>query len=204
MEPDQATRHLQVIRTLMERAALYRRTLTPILLYVGTLGILSAITGILLRVESLPAFAALWSATAALALAGAFLIARLQALRDREAFWSGPTHRVAQALALPLFAGLCFSVVILLNAPADLRSLFIFPNVFFYACALHAAGAFMPRGVQGFAWILLSLGAGSLVLFPALINLRDPRMDHALMGLFFGASHLGCALRLHITRRQSG
>jgi len=46
MESNQAAEHLQVIRTLMERAALYRRTLAPIMLCAGTLGLLAGAGGI--------------------------------------------------------------------------------------------------------------------------------------------------------------
>ena len=56
------------------------------------------------------AFGALWLGTAAFVVAGAFLIARRQAIKDHEPFWSPPTRRVAQALLPPLLAGMCFGV----------------------------------------------------------------------------------------------
>ena len=42
MEPQSAADNLQVIRTLMERASVYRRALTPILLWCGLLGVAGA------------------------------------------------------------------------------------------------------------------------------------------------------------------
>jgi hypothetical protein len=41
MDSREATRHLEAIRTLMERAALYRRALAPVTLLTGALGCLA-------------------------------------------------------------------------------------------------------------------------------------------------------------------
>jgi hypothetical protein len=202
MELNSASENLQVIRTLMERAAVYRRTLAPIMLYLGTLGVLAAATGILLEIEPLPQFAALWLSTAVVAVAGAFVIARRQALKDKEAFWSAPTRRVAQALVLPLAAGLLISVLIASSPGRGARWVFILPNVLFYACAVYSAGFFMPRGIQKFAWILFALAAAGLFIVPSLVTDPDPRVDHALMGFFFGVLHLGYGLYLRVTEQR--
>ena len=82
METNQAAEHLQVIRTLMERSALYRRALAPMMLFAGTLGVVAAAIGLLFHVESTRAFGMLWLATAAIVIAGAFLIVRRQAIKD--------------------------------------------------------------------------------------------------------------------------
>ena len=121
METNWAEENLKTIRTLMERSAIYRRALAPIMLFVGALGVASASIGILCRLDSLRAFGALWLGTAVVALAGALLIARRQALKDKEAFWSPPTRRVAQALIPPLLAGMClgaYPVFVFTEAPA--------------------------------------------------------------------------------------
>ena len=70
----------------------------------------AAAIGLALHLDSMEAFAGLWLGTAALAVAGAFLIARRQAFKDHEAFWSPPTRRVAQALMPPLLAGMCLGL----------------------------------------------------------------------------------------------
>ena len=109
MEHDAAAEHLQVIRTLMERSALYRRTLAPIMLYVGSVGTLAAPGAS--RSESTRCAAPSapgGSRPPVLALAGAFVIARRQAMQDGEPFWSPPTLRVTQALVPPLAAGCSF------------------------------------------------------------------------------------------------
>ena len=87
MEPKWAEENLQTIRTLMERSAVYRRALAPIMLYAGALGVIAAATGLIFHLDAMRAFCSLWLGTAALAIGGAFLIARRQALKDKESFW---------------------------------------------------------------------------------------------------------------------
>jgi len=117
MEQHVAAEHLQVIRTLMERSALYRRTLGPIMVYVGAVGSVAALGGITLGIEALRAFCAWWLVAALAAIAGAFAIARRQALEDGERFWSPPALRVTQALLPPLAAGLLLSLALAVFAP---------------------------------------------------------------------------------------
>ncbi|MGH8022020.1 MAG: hypothetical protein ACRED1_00445, partial [Limisphaerales bacterium] len=112
MNSNWAEENLETIRTLMERSALYRRALAPIMLFAGVAGILAATAGLVFRFNSPRQFAGLWLGTAAVVVIGALLIARRQALRDREVFWSPPTRRVARALAPPLAAGLILGLMV--------------------------------------------------------------------------------------------
>ncbi|HOC57170.1 MAG TPA: hypothetical protein PKI20_16245 [Verrucomicrobiota bacterium] len=199
MESNSAAEHLQVIRTLMERSALYRRALAPIMSFAGLAGLAAAGGGCEAGIASGRAFVLYWLAVAAVTLAGVSLLVRRQALRDRETFWSLPTRRVARAAALPLAAGLVFSLVLLLLDVGHSRWMFIFPNLFFYACALHAAGFFMSRGIRLFSWGLIVLGGVCLVVVPRFQTEPNPVVDHALMGGFFGLLHLGYGVYLYFT-----
>jgi hypothetical protein len=202
METNTAAEHLQVIRTLMERSALYRRALAPIMLFAGVMGLLGTIAGIAMQLDEIRAFGRMWLGVALFTVAGAFVIARRQALKDHEPFWSPPTRRVAQALLPPLLAGLLFSLVVLIFNPGHMRWLLVFPNVLFYGCALHAAGFFISRGIQLFAWILILLGCVALLVVPMFQTDPEPRLDHALMGFFFGVLHLACGGYLYLTEKR--
>src|SRR5512139_1869135 len=113
MESHWAAENLQVIRTLMERSAVYRRALAPVMIYNGVLGVAGGVLGSFLRIDSRTGFVAFWASTAVLGLIGSFLLIRRQSLKDAEPFWSPPTRRVAQALLPPLAAGFLISVVVL-------------------------------------------------------------------------------------------
>src|SRR3954454_6700506 len=160
MDSNWASEHLQVIRTLMERSAVYRRALAPIMIFNGVLGLAGAATGRVMNVESLRGFILYWAGVAVLGVAGSFLLVRRQALKESEPFWSPPTRRITQAMLPPLVAGLIISAVILVevgSAPPNnqyVLGLLWLPLswVVLYGCAFHAAGFFMPRGMRIFGW----------------------------------------------------
>ena len=201
MDSNWAAEHLQTIRTLMERSALYRRALAPIMLFAGMLGLAAAAAGLAFHLDSMRAFAGLWCGTAAGAVAGAFLIARRQALQDKEPFWSPPTRRVAQALLPPLLGGLCLGLVF---ASVGLANAVVlsFIWILFYGCALHSAAFFMPRGMKWFGW--LHVGAACVLL--CLAAVLEPGFQvsaHAVMGFFFGFLHLAYGIYLYLTQERN-
>jgi hypothetical protein len=199
METNWAAEQLQTIRTLMERSAVYRRALAPIMVFAGTLGIAATVAGLLFHLDSMPAFGSLWLGTAAIVVAGAFLIARRQALKDHEPFWSPPTRRVTQALLPPLTAGMCLGFAFVFVGLANTVVL-TFIWLLFYGCALHAAGFFMPRGVKLFGWVYIGLACGSL-LFLATAWPDGELNAHWLMGVFFGVLHLAYGAYLYLTEK---
>src|SRR5260221_180517 len=115
MESNWAAEHLQVIRTLMERSAVYRRALAPIMIFNGAVGTLAAALGFACKISDPKPFILYWAGVAVLALAGSFLLVRRQALKQSEAFWSPPTRRVTQAMLPPLIAGSIISIIVLAN-----------------------------------------------------------------------------------------
>jgi hypothetical protein len=183
----------------MERSALYRRTLAPIMLYVGSVGTLASVGGIALGIVVLRVFCAWWLGAALVALAGAFVIARRQSVEDGEPFWSPPTRRVTQAIMPPLAAGLLLSLAWVVVEPAPPRGLFVLSNALFYGCAVHAAGFFMPRGMKLFGWVLIVLAGAALLGMPLVEPAPGPRLDHALMGGLFGVLHLAYGVYLYVT-----
>jgi hypothetical protein len=210
MEPNAAAEHLQVIRTLMERSALYRRALAPIMIYNGLVGLTAAALGWALKIDSPHGFILFWASVSVVALGGSFLLVRLQALRESEPFWSPPTRRVSQAFLPPLAAGLMIGAVAWARAgsalgnPGDLSGVIWLPQlwVVLYGCAFHAAGFFMPRGMKIFGWAFVVVGC---CLFAAGIPgcARPLEYAHGIMGFFFGGLHLAYGVYLYFTERRS-
>src|SRR5580698_8713735 len=98
METNWAAEHLQTIRTLMERSALYRRALAPISIFAGVAGIAAAVLGAVLKFDGAARFATYWMAVAGVTIAGSLFLVRKQAVQAGELFWSPPLRRVAQAM----------------------------------------------------------------------------------------------------------
>jgi hypothetical protein len=209
MQSNWAAEHLQVIRTLMERSALYRRALAPIMIFNGAAGLAAAALGWGLKIGSPRAFVLYWAGLALIALAGSFLLVRRQALKDAEPFWSPPTRRVSQALLPPLAAGLMISAVILARAGSAqgingaLKAVLWLPLIWvvLYGCAFHAAGFFMPRGMRLFGWGFILGGCGLFAVgVPDCVRPLD--YAHGVMGFFFGGLHLAYGVYLYFTERR--
>jgi hypothetical protein len=201
MDPNWATEHLQTIRTLMERSALYRRTLAPIMIVVGSIGVAGAILGRLLPVRSNQGFGLYWIAVGLVAYLAAFLLARRQALKAGEPLWSPPTRRVSQALAPAFCFGVAAGLTMVLfgDRLPPVTWLLAVVWIVSYGFALHAAGFFMQRGIKFFGWIFV-LGGSGLLLGLMGPNPKEPA--HWLMGSFFGLVHLAYGLYLYFTEQS--
>jgi hypothetical protein len=199
MATNWAEEHLQTIRTLMERSAVYRRALAPIMLFAGVLGTAGAAIGICCHLDTMRQFATMWLVTALMAVGGTFLIARRQAFRESEPFWSPPTRRIAQALAPPLTAGLLLGLIFALEDAHELFYALIFLWAFFYGCAVHAAGFFISRGMRLFGWVYIVC---SVILAFCHFHCRISFNPHCLMGFFFGVLHLSCGAYLFLTEKR--
>lgn len=220
MESNWAAEHLQTIRTLMERSALYRRALAPIMSFAGVAGMAAAVAGCLLRIASGAGFIGYWMGVALVGVAGALLLVRRQALKSAEPFWSPPTRRVAQALLPSLTAGFVLGALLFAawsEKPAgdlptgvhgDAGQLIWLPAVWavFYGCALHAAGFFTSRGLRLFGWLFLAIGFAILfwlwITHPADGLRASWQQGHWLMGFLFGFLHLAYGIYLYFTEQR--
>lgn len=207
MESNWATEQLQVIRTLMERSAVYRRALAPIMTFCGVVGIVGGVVGWWMNIDSDRGFVFFWSGAAVVALLGSLLLVRRQALKDAEPFWTPPTRRVAAAIAPPLLFGVSVALLFLGAIGGHGQAPFLLPPVWMalYGCALHAAGFFMPRGIRRLSWLFLASGS---VLLLTLVGADKPvlgdeeRAGHLAMGTAFGALHLACGIYLYFTEKR--
>lgn len=205
MDADSAAERLQAIRTLMERSAIYRRALAPIMTYLGILGLIASVGGALSGIDTALRFGLYWMAVSIVGLLGAFVLARRQAFRDREAFWSPPTKRVTQALLPCLFAGALIGVILTFSLGKQTSFSWALPVswILLYGCALHAAGFFTPRGIRFLGWLFI-LGGGSLTLSSLSVDARLPFVSsHVIMGVFFGGLQLAYGIYLHITDKPA-
>jgi hypothetical protein len=207
MNPKWAEENLKIIRTLMERTAIYRRALAPIMILAGVMGIAGGVAGWLMNLNSNTSFMLFWIGVGVVSLVGALLLVRRQALKDSEPFWSPPTRRVGQALLPAFTVGLMVAVFIVGlggfwgTDNTGLQLLVILLWTWFYGCAAHAAGFFMPRGVRLLGWIFIAVGGVLLagLCLPDNPIIRTP--PHLLMGAIFGVIHLAYGIYLYLTKQ---
>src|SRR5437762_2776085 len=209
METNWAAEHLQVIRTLMERSAVYRRALAPVMILNGALGVIGSMAGLAVEIDSPRSFIVFWVCVAVLGLAGSFFLVRRQALKASEPFWSPPTRRITQALLPPLVAGAIVAAICFWIAPTAPNGIgYVLAQLWLplgwivlYGCAFHAAGFFMPRGMRLFGWGFI---LGGCALFATGIPDHMTRLDfaHGVMGFFFGLLHLAYGTYLYFTEKR--
>ena len=193
----------------MERSALYRRALAPIMTFNGIVGLIASVAGLGLKIESPRSFILFWAGVALIGLAGSYLLVRRQALKDAEPFWSPPTRRVTQAMLPALAAGFMVGAILLVQvgtvepAIANVLGMLWLPLgwVVLYGCAMHAAGFFMSRGMKIFGWAFILGGCGLFALgIPD--GVSHLQAAHGIMGFFFGVLHLACGVYLYFTEKR--
>jgi hypothetical protein len=189
MNTNLAEENLSLIRTLMERAAIYRRALAPIMITTGVIGTTASVAGMLSGLDMLLPFVVCWASAAVVVLLAAFLFARREALREKEAFWSPPTRRVALALLPAGVAGVLAGCIE--TDPSRLAGWWLL----IYGVGLHGAGFFMPSGVRRLSWLFLLAGGMAL-------GWKCSCSPHAVMGLGFGGLHLLYGIYLYATRAK--
>lgn len=220
MKTDQAAEQLQTIRTLMERSALYRRALAPLMTFAGALGILAAFFGYLLQVEAETTFIVYWYAVALIGLSGSLFLVRRQAVKSSEPFWSPPTRRVAAAMLPTLTVGFVIGVWVYfaVSSPSPGESSggefqtgqhlgwLCAVWAILYGCGLHAAGFFTSQGLRHFGWLFIAAGnavlAWMILLQPNWNRSFEWWHNHVLMGALFGGLQLAYGIYLYATGEE--
>ncbi len=206
METDWAAEHLQTIRTLMERSAVYRRALAPIMVWNGIVGVAGGVAGWKLGLHD-ATFVEFWSAAALLAIIGSFLLVRRQALKDSEPFWSPPTRRIAQALLPPLFIGAFVNSLVgylgwkSTNEDPIFSTLLVLVWLLLYGCAAHSAGFFMTRGMKLFGWVFIFMGCALMGWMLSGSHSAFDISASLLMAVTFGGLHLLYGIYLYLTEK---
>lgn len=175
----EAEENLRVIRSLMEKATVYRAISAPGAL-VGGLAAL-AISACAIGSKGDVPFVPVWLGALALTSVANFFLLHRDAARRGEPFVS-PGMRLALRAMLPGFlgGGLCLFVAGAIG-PALLAALW----VLFYGISLLAAAHFAPKSICWLGRAFFAAGAallGSGVWFGG-----DP---HVIMGATFGVFHL--------------
>jgi len=222
VQPNWAEENLQVIRTLMERAGLYRRALAPVMLAVGSIGLGAGMLGAWINVSCVWGFGQYWVTIALISIGVAALLVRRQALKAQEPFWTMPARKVCVALAPPFFLG---GILGLLDVHrCYFGSMLVEFWLVLYGSGLCAAGMFLSRGVRLLGWVFILTGlvvAGAQhewgllgVSFPGernsnwfwantkFIGWHLQLEPNLVMATTFGAFHLVAGIYLYFTEKR--
>lgn len=205
-----AEEDIRVIRSLMERATIYRAISAPTALLGGVLSILSAV---FIHFSSLPnsalsrtinprEFVFIWIDVLILtAIANAFFVWREAKSSGRPFISSGmklALRAIAPNLVVPaLFTAWFLNVGYLGAVELELVGVW----VLFYGLALLSTALFAPRSLAILGWAFLLTGVTVPVIAKAIERLSDD-VPNLVMGLAFGLYHVIYALFTWPRKRQ--
>lgn len=202
-----AEEHLRVIRTLMERATIYRAISAPTALFGGCIALGLAIfiqvrehrwaahAPEVMRHITTREFAALWLAALVLVLILNTYFVRREAMRDGRRLFS-PAMKLALRAILPCLA-LPAAVTIWFfydGYEFDNELLLVRTWIGFYGLALIATQHFAPRSLVYLGWAFLLTAVIMTIASRQLEYYATPLVPNVAMGATFGVYHLIYAL----------
>jgi len=207
-----AEEDLRVIRTLMERATIYRAISAPTALVGGVLSILSAVfihlsnhsQSLIGRVIRPREFVFIWIDVLILTVViNAFFVWREARSSGRPFISPGmklALRAIAPNLIVPAIFTLWFLKIGFLGA-VELELVVIW--VVFYGLALLSTALFAPRSLAILGWAFLLTGVSVPVIANAVEGLPD-NVPTMVMGLTFGLYHLIYAACTWSRKRDAG
>lgn len=198
----EAEDHLRVIRSLMERATIYRAISAPTALAGGLLALATSAAiwwsdqG---HAPDAPGFDArlftdIWLVILAVVLAVNAFFVRREARRDGRIFLSSGARLALRAVAPCLILPAATTIWFFKNAEPIDKEILVGVWIIFYGLSLLATTLFAPRSLVVLGWAFLV--SGVIYLFWPKSFLADPRglLPNLVMGFTFGLYHLVYAI----------
>ncbi len=208
-ERARAEEHLRVIRSLMERATIYRAISAPTALVGGLLAV--ATTSVIWwfdrsQTPGAPGldnrlFAEIWLAILAVVLAVNTFFVRQEALRDGRVLLSSGARLALRAIAPCLVLPAATTIWYFKDAQPIDQEILVAVWIAFYGLCLLATALFAPRSLVLLGWAFLLSGL-LLIFWPKSFG-DDPRglYPNIAMGATFGLYHLVYAICVWSSRR---
>jgi hypothetical protein len=205
-----ALENLRVIRSLMEKAHIYRAISAPAALLGGLLAVASAgFTGWQMWQKGGLADSMghlfLWHWLGILAITSTVNVALLarEASRRGQPLVSDGMRMALRAILPPLLVGGVFGTCLIIYLQNHVVATLLW--VVCYGLALLATASFSPRSLVRLGWIFIILGLGLFWAYAANGDIRLLSQDDAIatliMGLTFGVCHIGYAAAVFFSRK---
>lgn len=193
MDAAQASRNLELIRTLMERTTQYQLLTARAGLLAGSLAGCGALAFTVLDPAAPWSFGAVWGGVFLVALAATCWSTAGRSQERGEPVWSRQARAVLWALAPSLTAAVILSAFFLERGNGEHLWL---PGVWMlcYGQGALATAAYAPAPIRWLGLTVLPLGGLTLWLGPTWAVL--------MMGLVFGLGHIGLGLVLLLIERR--
>ncbi len=195
MDPVQASRNLELIRTLMERTTQYQLLTARAGLAAGSLAGVGALAFLFLDSANPWHFGGVWAVVFAGSLVATLIGTVLRGRERGERVWSRPARAVLLALTPSLFAAMILTIFFFARGEQEYLWL---PGIWMlcYGQGALATASYAPRPIRSLGVAALLLGGLTLWLGPVWSVL--------MMGLVFGLGHIGLGGILLVAERREG
>ena len=197
-----ALEHLRVIRSLLEKAQVYRAVSAPAALCGGLLAL--AVSVISLKSASFNAHAFLFQWLAILAITSAlnFFLLHREAVSRSQPFFSEGMRMALRAFLPPMLVGGVLGICLIwFRGDANLGSLVW---ILCYGLALLSTSPFSPRSLVRLGWAFLIVGSALTIWYLTQI---DPGLTQAgatsasiFLGVTFGLLHIAYAVAVFVRK----
>jgi len=199
-----AEEHLRVIRSLMERATVYRAISAPTAVVGGALSLAASVV-LLMQSAQTPAssiwslanpgaarhFILLWSAVLILTLAAHTVFIWRKANREGSAFFTSGLKLAISSVAPVLLVTAALTFIFWQNdETAEALPVLVVIWITCYGLALLATSSFAPVSLRYTGWAFLLTGVACLFLLSALFNAQPARAAVLAMAATFGLYNL--------------
>jgi hypothetical protein len=199
MQRQEAEENLRVIRSLMEKATIYRAISAPTALVGGCLAMATSIGFSTIRHQlDRPAawFLVAWLAVLAATFVTSVFLLHRDALRRREPFFSVGMRMACRSLLPPYFVGAVVTAAVAVSISyVGEGATDILPAIWALAhgLGLLATAHFAPPSIARLGWLFLF--GGVVALAALVLNYAEPPIPSAqladyTMGITFGLFHL--------------
>jgi hypothetical protein len=195
----EAEDHLRVIRSLMERATIYRAISAPTALAGGLLALATSAAIWWSDQRDAPGFdarlfAEIWLVILAVVLAINAFFVRREARRDGRVFLSSGARLALRAVAPCLILPGATTIWFFENAAPIDKEILVAVWIIFYGLSLLATALFAPRSLVMLGWAFLLSGVVYLFWPKSFLTDSHGLVPNLAMGFTFGLYHLVYAI----------
>lgn len=201
-ERQHAEEHLRVIRSLMERATIYRAISAPTAVVGGVLSVVSSLIWAANERGSTSFFAlgypgaarhfmAIWSGVLiATLLANTFFIWRKARREGGPFLTSGLKLALSSTAPILIVTAILTSLFWRNDETTEALPILVTIWITCYGLALLSTASFAPRSLRFLGWAFLTTGAACLLLMGPIFSPESGRNSAIAMGITFGLFHL--------------
>lgn len=190
MQQTELLEQVSTIKSVLDKSALYRRSLFPPFLVCGLMGVGGAFAAHLLKISSPNEVLLFWMLIAGITVILTLIQLSRQCKNEESNFLEGPLRRIFMSSLPPLTVGAMGGVYALMYFPdsALVSGQVVIGWLALYGITLTSISVILARGIQGFGWLFIASALLAAFIFE--LDMANTALQNIVMGVGFGLMHL--------------